>query len=211
MASSKDRNRRGLETTYGLELEVKDKDGKVIKRHVQDARSFLPNYMKWLLVTLGNKSLSVIDINGNAVAITNNRIGQTTTNFLNHILAPAGNDGNGIRVGSSNQPVSPLDYNLIAFIPTGTSAGRLQYGACDTDVNILLSGNESSFIASRTFTNASGGAVTVGEAGIVMFHFIQDGTLEDVRFLIARDAIATPISVPDGATLTVRYKFRIVT
>jgi len=211
MASIKDRKRIGLQTTYGLELEVKDKDGNVITRHAQEAKSFLPNYMKWLLSTLGVKTLSVIDLNGNAVQINGSRLSGVNGAFLNHILAPAGNDGNGIRVGSSNQPVSPLDNNLIAFIPNGTGAGKLQYGACDTDVNILLSGNESSFIASRTFTNASGGAVTVGEAGIVMFHYSDTSPIEDVRFLIARDAIATPISVPDGATLTVRYKFRIVT
>jgi hypothetical protein len=211
MASSKDRKRIGLQVTYGLELEVKDKDGKVITRHAQEAKSFLPNYMKWLLSTLGVKTIPVIDLSGNAVNINGSRLTGVNGSFVNHILAGATQDANGIRVGSNNQAVSPLDYDLIAFISHGTTAGKLQYGVCDTDSNILLSGNESSFIASRTFTNASGGAVTVGEAGIVMFHYSDTTPVEDVRFLIARDAIASPISVPDGATLTVRYKFRIIT
>ena len=210
MKESKDSRRVGLQITYGVEFEVRDKDGNLIHKHAQEAKSFVSNYMAWLLSTLGLKSVNVRDLNGNVVTILNGRLSGGGNVFLNHILAPAGNDMNGIRVGSNNAPVSAGQFNLLGFIPNGSSAGRLQYGESQTDTDITVAGSESSFRATRIFTNASGGDVTVGEAGIVLFHYIEANPNEDVRFLIARDALSTPISVPDGATLTVRYKFRVV-
>jgi len=211
MMSKREDKRRGLQTTYGVEFIVKDKDGNVINRHVQEAKSFLPNYMKWLLSILGVKSMPIIDLNNNVVNILASQHTGVSGYAVHHILANPTQDQTGIRVGSSNQPVSPLDYNLIQFIPHGTITNRLQYGQCTTDDNILLQGNESSFIASRTFTNSSGSGVTVGEAGVVMYSSIGGTNQYEAFFLIARDAISSPLIIPDAATLTVRYKFRILT
>jgi hypothetical protein len=55
----------------------------------------------------------------------------------------------------------------------------------------------------RSFTNASGAAITVYEVGLIVA-LPRDWSYY-ACFLLARDVISGGINVPDGATLTLRY------
>lgn len=126
------------------------------------------------------------------------------------IAAPNGDDSYGIIVGSGNVPVTPDDYKLASKITHGTGLGQLLYGDTFFDP-VSVVNNVSSFRVTRTFTNNSGSSVTVQELGIVAWNYWKDahGVHQSAKFLILRDVLASPVSVPDGATLTVRYTFQV--
>jgi hypothetical protein len=59
----------------------------------------------------------------------------------------------------------------------------------------------------RTFTNNSGATITVKEVGLLVKK--QDSTGVSRSWLAARDVLPSPVDVPDGATLTIRYVVKI--
>jgi hypothetical protein len=59
----------------------------------------------------------------------------------------------------------------------------------------------------RGFTNGSGGTITVKEIGLVIANQKEGLTL--YNFLMARDVLGSPQDVPDGSTLTIRYRIYV--
>jgi len=112
-------------------------------------------------------------------------------------------------VGGSDAVFSKNDYSLGSKISHGTGSGQLLYGA-STFETVTDTDTTSYFRITRVFTNNSGASVTVKEIGIVIMHsIVSDSTSYTAYFLIVRDVLTSPSSVPDGATLTVRYKIQI--
>jgi len=123
--------------------------------------------------------------------------------------ASSGDDSYGILVGSGSTPVSYNDYRLASKITHGTGAGQLSYGPHSTAISL---GGSSSFVEiSRTFVNVSGSTVTVREMGLVAWNYWKDGIAVryNVKFLIARDLLPAPVTVPNFASLVARYKFSL--
>ncbi|GAI73856.1 unnamed protein product, partial [marine sediment metagenome] len=61
-------------------------------------------------------------------------------------------------------------------------------------------------VVTRTFTNSSGGSITVREIGI--YCFSTDTGAIARYFCIVRDVLATPQAVGNGEILTVQYTLR---
>jgi hypothetical protein len=126
--------------------------------------------------------------------------------------APLGNDAYGIQVGSGTTAVSRDNYALATKISHGTAAGQLSYGAMtveDTDGTPP----DTVFRLIRTFTNNTTDPITVYEIGLAIansYHPIYDSwSLTTYYFLITRDVLSAPLTVPAGATLTVRYVLKV--
>jgi len=115
-------------------------------------------------------------------------------------------DSYGILVGSGSTPVSPSDYALASKIPHGTGSGQLDY-----DTHNVLSGygDTSGYVEIyRSFVNKSGGDVVVREVGLVA-RSIDGAVPSDVRYLIARDLLPSPITVKPLGSLTVKYRISL--
>jgi len=189
-----------------LEIEVRDKNGKLIEHRKQESKSFVKQFIDMLYGLMKAKAgtENIIDIT---------QPDGTTYGYPNLIsldkgiltaVADAGVDKSGIVVGSSDEAVGYDDYNLKSKIANGTGAGQLSYGACVVDTP-YKDGTEYKFRIYRTFTNNSGDTITVKEVGLIVAY-------RDITrcALLIRDVLDSPESIPDGATFTVRYYIKII-
>jgi hypothetical protein len=193
-----------------VEFEVRDKDGKLLQKGKFPAKSWVGNIVSllsaiistWGVVGVGNAVFSradLIDISGTsrAMGLATGASGPTLGG-----CAPIGETSAGIVVGSADTPVSIGQYMLVTLIGHGTGSGQLQYGA--TTVEALSKNATWQFRMIRTFTNGSGATVTVREIGI----YVRLGYSASPYYyscMFARDVPASPINVPAGSTLTLRY------
>jgi hypothetical protein len=188
-----------------IEFEVRDKNGKLIQKGKFPAKSWVGNIIRLLYVlwkpwaTATSAAINYIvtpsallDTSGTARGLTIGTVGSGSFGGC----APAGDLSAGILLGTSDTPVSIDQYNLLGLITHGTGAGQLSYGA--TVVEDLMVGATYQFRIIRTFTNNSGASITVRELGL----FLKPQTQS---FMFARDVPPSPINVPNGSTLTVRY------
>jgi len=189
---------------YGeIELVVTDREGNVIERKIEPMHSLVSN-AKCVFKLVSNGSTTVRPI-GVASDITLELYKATNNRWYDSLIrAPSGDDNFGILVGSGTTPVSITDTNLASKIPNGTSSGRLVYGATS-----IVASDVDYIQWQRSFTNNSGASVTVNEIGLaVKVVRIEGGSQVTYYVLIARDVI-TSTSVPNGGTLTVKYKIKI--
>jgi hypothetical protein len=189
-----------------IEFEVRDKNGKLLQKGKFPAKSWVGNLIRllnmlwdvWASITTAynfycysQKSL-LLDTTGTARSFGINT--GATGSFGGE--APAGDTSAGILVGTSDSPVSLAQYNLLGLITHGTGSGQLSYGA--TVVEDLTIDTTYYFRIIRTFTNNSGASITVREIGLFL-------KLTTQSFMFARDVPTSPITIPNGSTLTVRY------
>jgi hypothetical protein len=198
------------------EIEVKDKTGKLLKHYVTPAKSWLKQFITMLKgefatrygSTTGNANVSVVDETGTARSYPYHI---ASTQYLYYCqlstLGDVGDVTQGIIVGTSDTPNTLATYALGGKITHGTGAGQLIYNAETVEDVTNPSGNDLQFRITRTFTNNSGSTITVKEVGLLAKKI--ESSLSNTRFLIARDVLPSPVDVPDGATLTIRYVVKI--
>jgi hypothetical protein len=124
--------------------------------------------------------------------------------------SPDNDDSYGIWVGTGSTPVSPNDYKLVSKIPHGTGSGQMDYES--HTVISSYSDTYSYFETSRSFINRSGADVIVREIGLAARSYWKDESTvrNDIKFLMARDVLPTPITVKNLGNLTVRYRVSLV-
>jgi len=180
-------------------VEVKDK-GKVIYSKQFESHSFVAQWLQLLYGVFGENGLSIL---GNAYPAS----GSATTPF--QMNAGSGNQNFGIQVGSGTTK-SINDTALDSLIANGSGSGQLSYGAMSfTSPTINTSTNQGSFSVSRSFTNNSGGSVTVSEVGVVVQTFASNRNFYDI--FIIHDILSSPITLSNTQVLTVTYIFSIQT
>lgn len=109
----------------------------------------------------------------------------------------------GIVVGTGTTAVTISDNSLETIINHGIGAGQLSYGAVSfTDP--AVSGATARYVATRTFTNNSGGSITVNESGVYA-NGLYSTPNSYFKYCIIRDIIAGGVAVADGKVLTVQY------
>jgi hypothetical protein len=180
-------------------VEVKDK-GKVIYSKKFESHSFVGQWLQLLYGMFGQNSLSFLNNNFPAESINVNAL---------QMNAGSGNQNFGIQVGSGTTK-SINDTGLATLIPNGNSAGQLAYGAMSfISPTINASTNQGNTSISRSFTNNSGGSVTVSEVGVVLRTYASDRNSYFV--FIIHDILSSPITLANGQVLTVTYIFSIQT
>jgi hypothetical protein len=205
--------KKGLTLNIEYEVEVRDKNGKLINKKHAKSHSWLKQFIQMLMAewqyTYGGSNPPAVTINdetgtGRAMPSPYNVAYYYCAFAVN---APAGSSEYGVKVGGGDTPNSLLTYALASPISHGTGSGQLAYGAHTIESVINPSGNDLTFRVTRVFTNNSGASVTVKEIGITAKRYDQGGTAR--TFLFVRDVLPSPSSVPDGATLTIRYTVKI--
>jgi hypothetical protein len=205
-----------------LECEIRDKNGKLISIHRQPSKSLLKNFARMLRTAFNivaptgsaSSTVTLTDTGGTSRTFYGAFMGGTTT-MNNQGLAPLCalaaqyDDTYGIQVGAASTSVDRDQYQLSGKIPNGTSAGQLTYGSMtveDTDGTPP----DTIFRLIRPFTNNTTGDVTVWEIGLAIANvWASNSVPTKYNFLIARDVLSSPQTVPAGATLTVRYIFKV--
>jgi len=198
------------------EIEVRDKNGKLLIQKEAPARSWLKQFIVMLKgefatrhgIDVGNNNVNVVDETGTARGYPYHSSTTRSTYYLNlSTLGDAGDVTQGIIVGTSNTPNDLTTYALGGKIGHGTSLGQLLYGVESIEEVSNPSGNDLQFRITRTFTNNSGSTITVKEVGLLIKKY--DYAAASRSFLAARDILPSPVDVPDGATLTIRYVVKI--
>jgi len=208
------KDRMGHPLEAFLEIEVRDANGKLLTFRKTKAKSLLAQFLglvKGQLATTYGSSANA----GNSPVLDTGGVTRyypcTYNNTSPYFLMPAnsgqGDSSYGLVVGSSDAPNTVNQYAMGALIPNGTGANQLSYGT-HTIENIQNppGTNYWMFRFIRTFTNNSTSSVTVKEIGLIVL--TNDSGNTGRYFLIARDVIS-PVTVPSGATLTIRYIFKV--
>jgi len=209
---------KGVMNAY-VELEVRDKNGKVVSRRRFRAKSFVANFLRilrriWLTTGtisggstcyLGFSTAEPVDTGSNARAVLAGAHTTTATQInrcVSKMDAGVGDVNSGIRVGTGSSAPAPTQVVLDTAIAEGVGGGQMSHGAVTIDA-ISIVGAVTTLRIIRVMTNSSGGAITVNEVGL--FVYAQYAYGSDASFMIARDLVAGGISVPNGSSLTVRY------
>jgi len=192
-----------------VEAKVIDKNGKIIKYHKQRSHSFVSNFLNLLGTQFYNPE-GGSNILYNIITTSNSSdscVGIMAINVSN------GNSSYGMVIGTGTATPTPNDYQLEMQINNGTSSNQMVYGAhsfVPSSNSVNVSGSTSSFQIIRTFTNSSGSAITVSEVGIITQILNKSDTNYD-NILIVHDLLSSPISVPNGSTLTITYTISVTT
>jgi len=176
---------------YKIQVVV-TKDGKTIEKKEVKSRTWVYNFIRMLYGLFYSLMLAdeVIDVTDTA-GITRNIPGVAdATSSAGCVRAPAGNPNYGIAVGSGASPAyDPSKYSLDSPI----DPAQMEPGECTVQISA-----ENVITISRSFTNKSGGDITVTEVALIC-----DWT--GFPIMLAYDVISGGVTVPDGATLTLKY------
>mgnify|MGYP000235727038 CR=1 FL=1 len=195
-----------------LDVEVKDRHGKIIRRLEKKSESLLNNFMEMLTSAMVLASYSIKDVGGNdrTISLFIPNTSETPVELTPmDVLAGDDVDSYGIQVGTGTASVTAQDYALAGKISHGSASGQLDYGVCQLEAK-AITGNTSYARYRREFVNVSGATITVNEIGMVAKYkrVIGSAVEGEWYFLIIRDVI-TAVDIPDGGTLTVRYEIRV--
>lgn len=212
-----------------IELEVKDKHNKIIDKRRFKSRSFVANFLAIIrrLAIISNvtqygqlttsdyyawSGAEPVDVDGNTrpifVGVTRSA-GRVDRAPILGLDAGIGVTTHGIRVGQSDMPVSPTQFKLYIPIEEGTGSNQLNHGATTID-SLSISDNTITLRIIRTFTNNSPASITVREIGLFALVCYTNLSPYYTSFMLARDVIS-PVTIPVGSTLTVRYILRTTT
>ncbi|MDP4280154.1 MAG: hypothetical protein QQM50_06375 [Dehalococcoides mccartyi] len=203
------------------ELEVRNKDGKVIQSLRQRSHSWVRNAYNHMFSQLAVKNgssgtfgpgyLNVKDTSG-TVRYATGPIGNSNADLDGTAYGcrgPAGDDSWGIQVGSGTNPESFEDYMLQTRIANGVGAGQLSY--IEQDPHRITYDPGTRVLANamvRYFNNNSGGDIDVNEVGLVM-NQPQGGSTVYGKRLQARDKLASTVTVPNTGQLKVTYTIQL--
>ena len=171
-----------------IEIEVRDKDGRVIDRAKEPMHSLTNNMALWLDVfRLGN--IRGTDTGGNNIT----GIPLSSVSDIS-VIAPSGADNYGVLIGSSNTPFSIFQYNL----QSKYTSSSFSHGAVSDSVT--QSPAYSCTTYTRTFTNVTSGDLTVKEVGLVAKITAGSSTY---YMLLTRDVISDR-TIPANGSIVVK-------
>lgn len=210
------------------ELEVRDKDGKVIQRHRQRSHSWVRNAYNWLFCqlaakdgdddTFGAGKLNLKNIAG-SVQYANSSIcvgvwrrGESTirscdTEEVFGYRGAAGAGDVGIVVGSGTTAESFESYQLATIIAHGTGAGQLTYIESE-ELTASYAALTMTVEHVRYFNNNSGGDISVNELAI--YAQLANGISPYIhKTMVTRDKLASTVTVPNTGQLKVTYTVQL--
>lgn len=213
------------------ELEVRDKDGRLIRRHRQRSHSWVRNAYNALFQglsgqmakdqTWGAGLLSMKNYAGNIfplvgedyfIAFGGDGAGSlpcgTNTLRSNTMLGAAAFDGCGIQVGSGTNAESFEDYILQTQIAHGAGAGQLSYAESEAHSPSYTDTTWKNELV-RYFNNNSGGSIDVNEVALMAHVINYIGAGDGSHYLYSRDKLPGTVAVPDTGQLKVTYTVQL--
>jgi len=182
-----------------LEIEVRDKEGRIKKIHKQPMRSFVRNFLRHLHIAFSSTNKICKDITGADCEVPHPKSGMA---YFMNVYTDAGDYELGVVIGSGTTSPSLDDYNLES--PYDNSVfdfSSVGFSEVDEPPYTILK-------ISRTFTNISGETKTISEVGLIgMSYSVTHSSHRN--FLLARDVLSSPITLMDGEAIIIRYCIKI--
>jgi hypothetical protein len=188
--------------TY-VQVEIKDKTGKTVKRTRKKLCKSYTRQMIDLLLCVGtseNVPVTRTDSNSDVIDF----IQSGTLGFLGRMIAESGNDLFGIQVGIGTDEPYIDCYQLTTQIAHGDGSGELSYGTTSIS-EVALVGNMAKITIARPFTNNSGSNIDVTEVGLVIA--CEDSAPTLIYLLIERSLLS--FTVANGTSGTVTYTLSV--
>jgi len=197
------------------ELEVRDKNGKLISKRTGRSKSLVRNFALMLRGLMAGNIAGVVSGSTWNTKVTVKATDGTTFDYP-HLPsytededAPSAmeasalerTDKYGVVVGTGSTAVTRDDYKLESQVPDGFADGQLVHGKTTVE-DVNGDPPSSVFRIIRTFTNEGSSTISIYEIGLIV-------KAQNKYVLIARDVLDTAQDVPAGATLTVRYIFKV--
>ena len=197
------------------ELEVRDKNGNLISKRTGRSKSLVRNFALMLRGLMAGNIAGVVSGSTWNTKVTIKATDGTTFDYP-HLPsytededAPSAmeasalerTDKYGVVVGTGSTAVTRDDYKLESQVVDGFGDGQLVYGKTTVE-DVNGDPPSSVFRIIRTFTNEGSTTISIYEIGLIV-------KAQDHYVLIARDVLDTAQDVPAGATLTVRYIFKV--
>jgi len=186
-----------------LKIKVINEKGKCIYYRRYRSRSFVIGFLNVLFTNLTGQKITNINTSG----------GSYTINYTDEMLVTdSSNDNNyGIQIGTGTTAPSITDTRLSQLITNGTGVGQMQYGGVNVTGPVTNTTNNTGYITiTRTFTNNSGASITVSEVGLVAWSGPKSNETNQF-YLIIHDLLPTPITVPNGSSLSISYEIQVAT
>jgi len=185
-----------------LKVKVIDKNGKCIYYRRYRSRSFVANFLRQLFTNLSGQSINNVNTSGGSYSIG------TTDNII--VNDGSNDDSYGILIGTGTSAPSIINNNLSQVISNGASVGQMQYGAVSVTGAVTNTSTNTGYITvTRTFTNNSGSSITVSEVGLVAWS--GNNLQTNQYYLIIHDLLPSPITVPNGSSLSISYEIQVAT
>lgn len=178
-----------MKTEMYWDITIKDKHGKVTKRIHKKANSYVQNMINILAVQMRSATATITDNTNVArsVPVGSDAFESVPSTSINT---------RGIQVGTGTAAVAIGDIQLGTLIADGAGAGQLSHSGVTSTAPATV-GATRRFTLVRTFTNNSGGSITVNEVGISCFAGAGIG-----NFLIERTLLTFAIPNLGNATIT---------
>lgn len=185
------------------QLEVRDASGRRIRRTRRHrCHSFLGQMAQFMESIIGVRQVANVRNTANVLQTINDP-GFITNQAMLVGTAGSPTRPNCIVVGTDATAVVGTDFNLGGFIGNGTGGGQLLF-SLGTVANVSAGATSAEIVITRSFSNSSGGTITVREIGVRAF-IPQLGTF----FQIIRDVLLVAEVVGTGQVLTVVYTIKI--
>ena len=196
---------------------VRDSNGNIIRVHRQRSHSPTANFIGLFLpisyFSTNNVSFTITNVTGGTcsyrpgtgnsyqdISYPNNEMNHSTNIVM-------------IQVGSGQQSNPYTATALAAPIANGSGAGQLVYQSVTPPSTITLNGNTAYFYITQTYNNISGGTVTITEVGIILrlstTKIDNSASTSCGNILVWYDTFSSPISVPNGGSVTIYYAFTV--
>lgn len=186
-----------------IQIETKDKYGQLKYFYKTLANSFVLAFIDILYSNAAQTTQSVKDTS-NTLRTVGCFAGSTGAWQWFTMNEGAGAATYGILVGTGTNAVAITDYALQTQIANGTSSGQLQYGTNSISAPATVSTSRQ-FTVSRTFTNVSGGNITINEVGLATT--TTGGCGITYKYLI--DRTLSTFTITNGYSSTVTYTIKV--
>jgi len=186
-----------------VQVEIKDKNGKVIKRSQKKlCRSYLRQLIDFLQAINSTTAGSIKDTSGNAKTFA--FLASGWADRLMSAIAPSTNTLYGILVGTGASPVNVSDFAMQTLIAHGDTSTKLNYGAVSVGA-VAIVGSTAKFTIARTLTNNSGADINVTEIGLVE---ACSGYAQSIFYAMIEHTLLS-FTVVNGTSGTVTYTISV--
>lgn len=172
------------------------RQGKPTSRKTEICRSYLRALIDMMAASWGLQSLTVVDTAGSSQTYAG-----LSTGYGPYINCAANSSAYGLVVGTGTTAVTIADNKLATQITHGVAAGQLQHGATSV-LAPSTSGSTRLFTVTRTFTNGSGGTVTVTEVGIY-------SRTQSYGYYLCLERTLSTQAIADAASATATYTISV--
>lgn len=193
-----------------IDMKVHTPSGVILKETSEEGHSWVRNFYNLYATFMVDSpilgtGLDIFDYaNTKSDSGTPREYAGNTSGNSYHFLREADGlgDGNGIRLGISNEPFDIDDFRMLGGIQHGNGAGQLYHYAMPARTTSFDRNKwQLSVTFKRTFSNNSGDTIVIRETGM----YSKGSYPSSTTVLMLRDILATPVSVPHGALITCTY------